>query len=84
MSAPRIEPGSRAMSELIDGLGNAAAEHPLAMSLSGERAALAWERDVIDPAIAEIAPTVAQLLDEAIARRLPWEAPPASVSPLRP
>ena len=29
-------------------------------------------RDVVDPAIAEIAPAVAAMLEAAIAKRLPW------------
>ena len=35
-------------------------------------ATLAYERDVIDAAITEIAPAVAAMLEQAIAKRLPW------------
>ena len=38
----------------------------------GHPASIAWDRDVLDAAAAEVREEVARLLREAIERRLPW------------
>ena len=80
VDAPRIAANEEAMYELIAGLGNAEASsyegmRPARGDLSDHEADVAggdYEREVVDAAIAEIAPAVVAMLEAAIAKRLPW------------
>ncbi len=71
-----------AMEQLRDGLANAwamaddaessALYDAMPSSLGEHPAMLAYESLVVDAAIADIAPTVARMLQDAMAKRLPW------------
>ena len=75
---PRIAANADAMGQLREGLAEAEAtanHHPHFAALSEDErdhAGGAWERAVVDEAVAEIAPAVAAMLEQAIAKRLPW------------
>ena len=73
----RIRDNERAMEQLHDGLANAAAclRHNAfdVFDPDGrDPREFDWERRVVHPAIDEITEAVADLLSQAIAKRLPW------------
>ena len=80
LDAPRIAASESAMEQLIDGLGNAEAESYTTARIprwdmddyTYEKVGTAYETEVVEAAIAEIAPAVAAMLEAAIAKRLPW------------
>jgi hypothetical protein len=75
---PSLVDNPLAMQELRDGMGNAVAELGIVALVAALRGAdnhpgvFDFERSVVDAAIAEIAPAVADMLTAAIERRLPW------------
>ena len=75
--APRIAASDEALDEIADGLANAAATAERVIT-GGETdpGVLAWEQ-LVDEVARQVAPVVAQLLEQAIAERLPWTAPEA-------
>ena len=70
---PAITDDEDAMTQLREGLGNAVASViPVELEdLIQGKAGWAWDR-LLDEVIAEVAPTVATMLEQAIAKRLPW------------
>ena len=76
--APRITDNPDAMAQLRDGLANASAECDISGQMhvdSEDPAVFQWER-MVNEAIAEIAPYVGGMLEQAIAKRLPWQSEP--------
>ncbi len=76
-SAPNLAADPDALKMLNDGLRNAEAmvDKPALEYLSHEdfaAASFAWNWDIVDAAADEIAPAVAEMLEAAIAKRLPW------------
>lgn len=76
-SALNIAADPDALKALNDGLRNAGAmiDKPELEYLSHDdfaAASFAWRWDITDAAADEIAPAVAEMLEAAIAKRLPW------------
>jgi hypothetical protein len=82
---PNIIGDAEAMQELRDGLVNAETRvqkpeiEPLwdPKESAYDESLNSWER-LVDEAAAEIAESVAQMMEDAIAKRLPWESEPIS------
>ncbi len=86
---PRLADDAAAMDQLTDGLKNTLAtlglsvpEIERAFELHGAKdyppdppGIVEWNEEVEDPAVAEIAPAVAALLQDALEKRLPWSTP---------
>lgn len=74
----RLADSHEAIREIVGGLGYAdhvirkAELEAIREDDDAEPAYIAWEKEVIDDAAAEIAPQVADMLNAAIERRLPW------------
>lgn len=75
---PHVTDDPDAMQQLLDGLCNAAASGSLpeldaveADEYGAHASFAAWDK-LVDAAVASIAPEVAQMLEDAIADRLPW------------
>lgn len=85
---PRIVDDPDAMQQLTDGLGNALSTLRVpeiekayeALEVQGPAESeppgiAAWDKEVTDAAIAEVAPAVAAMLQAAVEKRLPWSPP---------